>query len=62
MFQYNYISIKNFVIKKPKMEKFALATNLYKRYKFDECIVLCDEILKTNPNDFVININFNKAE
>lgn len=37
------------------MEKFALATNLFKRYKFDECIVLCDEILKSNPNDFVIN-------
>lgn len=35
------------------MEKFALAVSRFRRYKFDECIILCDEILKSNPNDYV---------
>lgn len=35
------------------MEKFSLAVSRFRRYKYDECIVLCDEILKTNPNDYV---------
>lgn len=36
------------------MEKFSLAVSRFKRYKFDDCIILCDEILKSNPNDYVI--------
>ncbi len=36
------------------MEKFSLAVSRFRRYKFDECIILCDEILKTNQNDYVI--------
>ena len=42
------------------MEKFALAVSRFRRYKFDECIVLSDEILKSNPNDYVIIKQINK--
>lgn len=35
------------------MEKFALALSRFRRNKLDNCIVLCDELLKTNPSDLV---------
>jgi hypothetical protein len=37
------------------MEKFALAVSRFKRYKYDDCIILCDEILSSNPKDLVKN-------
>ncbi len=35
------------------MEKFAIAMSRFKRNKLDECISLCDEILKDNEKDQV---------
>ena len=35
------------------MEKFAIAISRFKRNKLDECIILCDEILKDNEKDQV---------
>jgi hypothetical protein len=37
------------------MEKFALALSRFRRNKLDNCIILCDELLKSNPNDLVNN-------
>jgi len=33
------------------MENFPLALSRFRRNKFDECIILCDDILKKNPDD-----------
>ncbi len=33
------------------MENFNLAISRFNRGKFDGCIILCDQILKSNPND-----------
>ena len=35
------------------MEKFAIAVSRFKRNKLDECILLCDEILRENEKDQV---------
>jgi tetratricopeptide repeat protein 8 len=33
------------------MENFALALSRFRRNKLDDCIILCDELLKINPDD-----------
>lgn len=38
------------------MENFSLAVSRFKRNRFDECIKLCDEMLKLNENDFAVQI------
>jgi tetratricopeptide repeat protein 8 len=38
------------------MEKFALALSRFRRNKYDECIVLCDEMLKLNPEDLAVQL------
>ena len=36
------------------MENFALAMSRFKRNKFDDCIFLCDEMLKINDKDLAV--------
>ncbi len=38
------------------MEKFSLAMSRFNRNKFDGCIILCDELLKQNPNDLATQL------
>jgi tetratricopeptide repeat protein 8 len=38
------------------MENFALALSRFRRNKFDDCIVLCDELLKTNQEDLAAQL------
>ena len=38
------------------MEKFTLALSRFNRNKYDQCIILCDEILKENPADFSVQV------
>lgn len=38
------------------MEKFSLALSRFNRNKYDDCIVVCDEILKANPNDLSVQL------
>ena len=38
------------------MENFALALSRFRRNKYDQCIVLCDEILKQHPNDLAVQL------
>jgi tetratricopeptide repeat protein 8 len=38
------------------MENFALAMSRFRRNKFDDCIILCDELLKTNSNDLAVQL------
>lgn len=38
------------------MENFALAMSKYKRHRFDECIKLCDEMLKQNDTDLAVQL------
>jgi tetratricopeptide repeat protein 8 len=38
------------------MENFALAMSKYKRHRFDECIKMCDEMLKHNDSDLAVQL------
>jgi tetratricopeptide repeat protein 8 len=38
------------------MEKFALALSRFRRNKFDESILICDELLKINPDDLAVQL------
>jgi hypothetical protein len=38
------------------MEKFTLAMSRFRRNKLDQCIILCDEILKENETDLAVQV------
>jgi tetratricopeptide repeat protein 8 len=38
------------------MENYALALSRFRRNRLDDCIVLCDSILKAHPNDLAVQI------
>ncbi len=38
------------------MERFALALSRFRRNKFDECIILCDELLSKTPDDMAVQL------
>ncbi len=39
-----------------QMEKFTLALSRFRRNKYDNCIILCDELLKNTPDDLAVQL------
>jgi hypothetical protein len=38
------------------MENYALALSRFRRNRLDDCIILCDSILKAHPNDLAVQV------